>query len=131
MLGTSVRLRTGHTLVGRERAELSWRPGPALSWLPHTGPLCSVCVNRFGCRPVMLVGGLFASLGMVAASFCKSIIQIYLTTGVITGESGGTCRPQGVRKDEWAMALLLICAKFWGKVLGPWAIAFPPIHNSP
>lgn len=36
----------------------------------------------------MLVGGLFASLGMVAASFCRSIIQIYLTTGVITGESG-------------------------------------------
>lgn len=47
-----------------------------------------MCVNRFGCRPVMLVGGLFASLGMVAASFCTSIIQIYLTTGVITGESG-------------------------------------------
>lgn len=36
----------------------------------------------------MLVGGLFASLGMVAASFCRSIIQVYLTTGVITGEQG-------------------------------------------
>lgn len=60
--------------------------GHSLSCLLYTGPLCSVCVNRFGCRPVMLVGGLFASLGMVAASFCQSIIQIYLTTGVITGE---------------------------------------------
>ncbi|XP_037666621.1 monocarboxylate transporter 4 isoform X2 [Choloepus didactylus] len=48
-------------------------------------PLCSMCVNRFGCRPVMLVGGLLASLGMVAASFCRSIVQIYLTTGVLTG----------------------------------------------
>jgi hypothetical protein len=58
-----------------------------------------VCVNRFGCRPVMLVGGLFASLGMVAASFCRSIIQVYLTTGVITGEwdlRGG--------RDLWAVA---------------------------
>lgn len=63
--------------------------GRSLSYLLYTGPLCSVCVNRFGCRPVMLVGGLFASLGMVAASFCQSIIQIYLTTGVITGEWGG------------------------------------------
>lgn len=63
--------------------------GHSLSCLLYTGPLCSVCVNRFGCRPVMLVGGLFASLGMVAASFCQSIIQIYLTTGVITGEWGG------------------------------------------
>ncbi|CAJ0965546.1 unnamed protein product [Ranitomeya imitator] len=49
------------------------------------GPICSICVNRFGCRPVMMVGGLFASLGMVCASFCTNIITIYLTAGVITG----------------------------------------------
>lgn len=68
-------------------------PGPgqprsrALAAVPHLpGPLCSVCVNRFGCRPVMLAGGLLASLGMVSASFCGSIIQLYLTTGVLTGE---------------------------------------------
>ncbi|XP_014871296.1 monocarboxylate transporter 4 isoform X2 [Poecilia latipinna] len=42
-------------------------------------------VNRFGCRPVMMVGGLFASLGMILASFSTSIIHIYLSTGVITG----------------------------------------------
>lgn len=53
------------------------------------GPLCSVLVNRFGCRPVMMVGGLFASLGMILASFSTSIVHIYLTTGVITGET--TC----------------------------------------
>ncbi|KAM5135599.1 monocarboxylate transporter 4 isoform 2-T2 [Mantella aurantiaca] len=33
----------------------------------------------------MMVGGLFASLGMVCASFCTSILTIYLTAGVITG----------------------------------------------
>ncbi|PWA30326.1 hypothetical protein CCH79_00015749 [Gambusia affinis] len=49
------------------------------------GPLCSVMVNRFGCRPVMMVGGLFASLGMILASFSTSIVHIYLSTGVITG----------------------------------------------
>lgn len=53
------------------------------------GPLCSILVNRFGCRPVMMVGGLFASLGMILASFSTSIIHIYLTAGVITGESLG------------------------------------------
>lgn len=88
MLSTPDKLRLLHVLAGREGAEPSWRHGPSLSHLLYAGPLCSVCVNRFGCRPVMLVGGLFASLGMVAASFCRSIIQIYLTTGVITGESG-------------------------------------------
>ncbi|KAM4824337.1 monocarboxylate transporter 4 [Urocitellus parryii] len=66
-------------------SDTAWISSILLAMLYGTGPLCSVCVNRFGCRPVMLVGGLFASLGMVAASFCRSIIQVYLTTGVITG----------------------------------------------
>uniref|UniRef100_A0A8C8RMV3 Monocarboxylate transporter 4 n=1 Tax=Pelusios castaneus TaxID=367368 RepID=A0A8C8RMV3_9SAUR len=66
-------------------SDTAWISSILLAMLYGTGPLCSVCVNRFGCRPVMLVGGLFASLGMVTASFCTSIIQIYLTAGVITG----------------------------------------------
>ncbi|KAM4843582.1 monocarboxylate transporter 4 [Thomomys bottae] len=66
-------------------SDTAWISSILLAMLYGTGPLCSVCVNRFGCRPVMLVGGLFAALGMVAASFCRSIIQVYLTTGVITG----------------------------------------------
>ncbi|KFW96452.1 monocarboxylate transporter 4 [Phalacrocorax carbo] len=66
-------------------SDTAWISSILLAMLYGTGPLCSVCVNRFGCRPVMLVGGLFASVGMVIASFCTSIIQIYLTAGVITG----------------------------------------------
>lgn len=50
-----------------------------------SGPLCSVLVNRFGCRPVMMIGGLFASLGMIVASFATNIMHIYLSAGVITG----------------------------------------------
>ncbi|XP_057571599.1 monocarboxylate transporter 4 [Hippopotamus amphibius kiboko] len=66
-------------------SDTAWISSILLAMLYGTGPLCSVCVNRFGCRPVMLAGGLLASLGMVSASFCGSIIQLYLTTGVITG----------------------------------------------
>ncbi|XP_071620312.1 monocarboxylate transporter 4 isoform X2 [Heliangelus exortis] len=66
-------------------SDTAWISSILLAMLYGTGPLCSVCVNRFGCRPVMLVGGLFASMGMVTASFCTSIIQIYFTAGVITG----------------------------------------------
>ncbi len=58
----------------------------ANSSLLVAGPICSILVNRFGCRPVMMVGGLFASLGMIMASFATNIIHIYLCTGVITGE---------------------------------------------
>ncbi|KAK1162235.1 monocarboxylate transporter 4-like [Acipenser oxyrinchus oxyrinchus] len=66
-------------------SDTAWISSILLAMLYGTGPLCSVLVNRFGCRPVMMVGGLFASLGMILASFATSIIQIYLTTGVITG----------------------------------------------
>ncbi|XP_074552219.1 monocarboxylate transporter 4-like [Halichoeres trimaculatus] len=66
-------------------SDTAWISSILLAMLYGTGPLCSVLVNRFGCRPVMMVGGLFASLGMILASFSTSIIHIYLTTGVITG----------------------------------------------
>lgn len=66
-------------------SDTAWISSILLAMLYGTGPLCSICVNRFGCRPVMMVGGLFASLGMVCASFCTSIITVYLTAGVITG----------------------------------------------
>ncbi|NP_001080657.1 solute carrier family 16 member 3 S homeolog isoform X1 [Xenopus laevis] len=66
-------------------SDTAWISSILLAMLYGTGPICSICVNRFGCRPVMIVGGLFASFGMVAASFCTSIITIYLTAGVITG----------------------------------------------
>ncbi|KAJ7315951.1 hypothetical protein JRQ81_002113 [Phrynocephalus forsythii] len=66
-------------------SDTAWISSILLAMLYGTGPLCSVCVNRWGCRPVMLVGGLFASLGMILASFATNIIQVYLTAGVITG----------------------------------------------
>ncbi|XP_032358772.1 monocarboxylate transporter 4 [Etheostoma spectabile] len=66
-------------------SDTAWISSILLAMLYGTGPLCSVLVNRFGCRPVMMVGGLFASLGMVLASFATSIIHIYLCIGVITG----------------------------------------------
>ncbi|XP_031179869.1 monocarboxylate transporter 4 [Sander lucioperca] len=66
-------------------SDTAWISSILLAMLYGTGPLCSVLVNRFGCRPVMMVGGLFASLGMILASFATSIIHIYICIGVITG----------------------------------------------
>ncbi|XP_029014858.1 monocarboxylate transporter 4-like [Betta splendens] len=66
-------------------SDTAWISSILLAMLYGTGPLCSALVNRFGCRPVMMVGGLFASLGMILASFSTSIVHIYLSTGVVTG----------------------------------------------
>ncbi|XP_056127400.1 monocarboxylate transporter 4 [Rhinichthys klamathensis goyatoka] len=66
-------------------SDCAWISSILLAMLYGSGPLCSILVNRFGCRPVMMVGGLFASLGMIMASFATSILHIYLCIGVITG----------------------------------------------
>ncbi|CAL8284370.1 unnamed protein product [Merluccius merluccius] len=66
-------------------SDCAWISSLLLAMLYGTGPVCSVLVNRFGCRPVMVAGGLFASLGMILASFATSIIHLYLCIGVITG----------------------------------------------
>uniref|UniRef100_A0A3Q3VK63 Major facilitator superfamily (MFS) profile domain-containing protein n=1 Tax=Mola mola TaxID=94237 RepID=A0A3Q3VK63_MOLML len=66
-------------------SDTAWISSILLAMLYGSGPLCSVLVNRFGCRSVMMVGGFLASLGMILASFATSIIHIYIGTGVITG----------------------------------------------
>nr|XP_033789977.1 monocarboxylate transporter 3 [Geotrypetes seraphini]XP_033789978.1 monocarboxylate transporter 3 [Geotrypetes seraphini] len=66
-------------------SDTAWISSIILAMLYGTGPISSILVNRFGCRPVMLVGGMLAASGMITASFCKNIIQLYLTAGVLTG----------------------------------------------
>ncbi|KAM6240468.1 monocarboxylate transporter 6 isoform 2-T3 [Spheniscus humboldti] len=66
-------------------SETSWFPSIMVAVLHGGGPLCSVLVKRFGCRFAVMLGGLLSGVGMVSSSFCKSISQLYLTAGLITG----------------------------------------------
>ncbi|KAK2866506.1 hypothetical protein Q7C36_002562 [Tachysurus vachellii] len=66
-------------------SETSWVPSIMTSVLHAGGPLCSVLVERFGCRSTVMMGGVLSGLGMAASSFTHSIIELYITAGVITG----------------------------------------------
>ncbi|KAH0616898.1 hypothetical protein JD844_028355 [Phrynosoma platyrhinos] len=66
-------------------SDTAWISSIMLAMLYGTGPVSSIMVNQFGCRPVMLVGGLLASSGMILASFTTNIIELYLTAGMLTG----------------------------------------------
>lgn len=57
------------------------------SFLCLPGPISSVLVNTYGCRPMVMIGGCLCSLGMILASFCTSVLQLYLCIGVIGGKS--------------------------------------------
>lgn len=49
------------------------------------GPVSSILVNRYGSRPVVMIGGLLVGVGMVTASFGTTIMHLYLCVGVIGG----------------------------------------------
>ncbi|XP_051014986.1 monocarboxylate transporter 6 isoform X2 [Acomys russatus] len=66
-------------------SEISWLPSIMGAMLHAGGPLCSILVKRFSCRVAMMVGGVLASLGMVASTFSRSLIHLFLTAGLVTG----------------------------------------------
>uniref|UniRef100_A0A8C6V1Z6 Solute carrier family 16 member 7 n=1 Tax=Neogobius melanostomus TaxID=47308 RepID=A0A8C6V1Z6_9GOBI len=66
-------------------SEIAWLSSVMLASMYAAGPISSILVNRYGSRPVVMVGGLLVGLGMVLASFGTSIIHLYLCVGVIGG----------------------------------------------
>uniref|UniRef100_G3NGW8 Solute carrier family 16 member 7 n=1 Tax=Gasterosteus aculeatus TaxID=69293 RepID=G3NGW8_GASAC len=66
-------------------SEIAWLSSVMLASMYAGGPVSSILVNRFGSRPVVMVGGLMVSTGMVLASFGRTIMHLYLCVGVIGG----------------------------------------------
>ncbi|XP_058413738.1 monocarboxylate transporter 2 [Diceros bicornis minor] len=66
-------------------SEIAWISSIMLAVMYAGGPVSSVLVNKYGSRPVVMVGGLLCCLGMVSASFSTSVLQLYLTVGFIGG----------------------------------------------
>ncbi|EPQ15669.1 Monocarboxylate transporter 2 [Myotis brandtii] len=54
------------------------------SWM-SSSPISSILVNKYGSRPVVMLGGLLCCVGLVAASFSTSVIELYVTVGFIGG----------------------------------------------
>ncbi|XP_078718099.1 monocarboxylate transporter 7-like isoform X3 [Lampetra fluviatilis] len=73
-------------------AEFSATPS-AVSWvmsicvftMTFTGPVSTVLSNRFGSRPVVMLGGLLSCAGFVGASFARSITDMYISIGLVSG----------------------------------------------
>lgn len=60
-----------------------------LEELPSTspGPIGSALSTKFGPRPVVMTGGMLAALGMLLASFATSLTHLYLSIGLLSGET--------------------------------------------
>uniref|UniRef100_A0A8C5MQS7 Monocarboxylate transporter 2 n=1 Tax=Leptobrachium leishanense TaxID=445787 RepID=A0A8C5MQS7_9ANUR len=66
-------------------SEIAWISSIMLAVMYAGGPISSILVNRYGSRPVVLAGGVLCSSGMILASFCNSVLQLYICIGVIGG----------------------------------------------
>ncbi|KAL6119533.1 slc16a1 [Pungitius sinensis] len=66
-------------------SQVSWISSIMLAVMYAGGPISSILVNRFGSRPIILVGGCLAGSGLIAASFCNTVGQLYFFIGVVGG----------------------------------------------
>ncbi|XP_051282625.1 monocarboxylate transporter 1 [Dicentrarchus labrax] len=66
-------------------SQVSWISSIMLAVMYAGGPLSSILVNKFGSRPIMMLGGCLAGSGLVSASFCNTVEQLYFFIGVVGG----------------------------------------------
>ncbi|XP_072882274.1 monocarboxylate transporter 7-like isoform X1 [Hemitrygon akajei] len=66
-------------------SRVSWILSIAVFIMMFTAPLSTILSNHFGYRPVVMLGGLLAGLGMMAASFAQTIVEMYITIGLVSG----------------------------------------------
>ncbi|XP_069499888.1 monocarboxylate transporter 2-like [Ambystoma mexicanum] len=70
---------------GTSYSEIAWVSSIMLATMYGGGPISSILVNKYGSRPVVILGGFLCGLGMISASFSTSILQLYICIGIIGG----------------------------------------------
>uniref|UniRef100_A0A8C5KPA7 Monocarboxylate transporter 1 n=1 Tax=Jaculus jaculus TaxID=51337 RepID=A0A8C5KPA7_JACJA len=64
-------------------SEVSWISSIMLAVMYAGDPISSILVNKYGSHPVMIAGGCLSGCGLIAASFCSTVEELYLCIGVI------------------------------------------------
>ncbi|KAG8450878.1 hypothetical protein GDO86_003228 [Hymenochirus boettgeri] len=72
-------------IFGATSSEVSWISSIMLAVMYAGGPISSVLVNKYGSRPVVIVGGCLAGIGLIGASFCNTVSELYFCIGVVGG----------------------------------------------
>lgn len=57
-------------------------------------------MNKYGSRPIIILGGLLSGTGLIAASLCNTVESLYLFVGVIGGELNETLFTQWSNKSK-------------------------------
>ena len=70
---------------GTSHASVSFIPSILVGVTLGAGQIASSLTNRFGCRMVTIIGALIASIGLASSAAATSIMTLYITIGLITG----------------------------------------------
>lgn len=54
-------------------------------FVSFTAPVTSMLCQKYSCRTVVFVGGLFCALGLTTSYFATRLIHLFFTFGVLTG----------------------------------------------
>ncbi|XP_011499502.1 PREDICTED: monocarboxylate transporter 13 [Ceratosolen solmsi marchali] len=74
----------------------SWIPAILACLCLALAPITSMLCQKYSCRVVVFVGGLFCSLGLIISYFATSLIHLFFTFGVLTGIGGGLSTTPGI-----------------------------------
>ncbi|XP_018553299.1 solute carrier family 16 member 6b isoform X1 [Lates calcarifer] len=70
---------------GESNSRVSWVISICVFIFTFTAPLSTMLSNRFGYRPVVMMGGFLISLGTITSAFTNSINEMYITIGIVSG----------------------------------------------
>lgn len=66
-------------------AVASWIPAILSALCLALAPLSSALCQRFSCRVVVFIGGLFCAAGLMLSYFATSLYHLLITFGILTG----------------------------------------------
>ncbi|XP_074095857.1 monocarboxylic acid transporter silnoon [Cotesia typhae] len=77
-------------------AVASWIPAILSCLCLALAPVTSILCQKYSCRLVVFIGGLFCALGLIITYFATSLIHLFFTFGVLTGIGGGLSTTPGI-----------------------------------
>uniref|UniRef100_A0A6I8NPM0 Solute carrier family 16 member 6 n=1 Tax=Ornithorhynchus anatinus TaxID=9258 RepID=A0A6I8NPM0_ORNAN len=111
-------------------SRISWIISICVFVLTFSAPLATILTNRFGHRPVVMLGGGIISVGMVLASFSRMVFHMYITIGIICAITA--LKEQiGWRHSLMFVGVLQLNIVICGLLLRPIVIKVPEVVKIP
>ncbi|XP_076674599.1 monocarboxylic acid transporter silnoon isoform X1 [Andrena cerasifolii] len=74
----------------------SWIPAILSCLCLALAPVTSMLCQKYSCRAVVFIGGLFCALGLTISYFATRLLHLFFTFGVLTGIGGGLSTTPGI-----------------------------------